>query len=180
MFGPANPFSYGNKRISPNGDIGWVEYLLFLVTSNPSFPWSMVFLDDSSTASFRLISQRGVEQVPDGGEEVGRRGARIDGARVEDEAEGCTEQAGDGQISLFSSLTAAVAHPATPSTVFSFSSLAAPPAVSEMRDLGPDDPRDWRCSSMPHAMPSLTRDPKAIDHVLKAISALFASPSTYL
>ncbi|KAG1367926.1 Gibberellin 2-beta-dioxygenase 3 [Cocos nucifera] len=51
--GPSNPFGYGNKRIGPNGDVGWVEYLLFAVTSKSFSYTAMPFLQEPSASSFR-------------------------------------------------------------------------------------------------------------------------------
>ncbi|CAK7350212.1 unnamed protein product [Dovyalis caffra] len=39
--GPPDPFGYGNKKIGPNGDVGWVEYLL--LNTNPQIAFQKTF-----------------------------------------------------------------------------------------------------------------------------------------
>lgn len=51
--GSPNPSGYGNKRIGPNGDVGWVEYLLFEINSKPMSSISLAFLREPLASSFR-------------------------------------------------------------------------------------------------------------------------------
>ncbi|GAB2228695.1 hypothetical protein Droror1_Dr00022818 [Drosera rotundifolia] len=58
----ASPFGYGNKRIGPNGDVGWVEYLLLSASrENVSKISNAVFPDDPRR--FRVATTSYIEAV---------------------------------------------------------------------------------------------------------------------
>ncbi|KAM3379209.1 gibberellin 2-beta-dioxygenase [Capsicum galapagoense] len=73
--GPANPFGYGNKRIGSNGDVGWVEYLLFAINSglvsekstnihaNSQFFWSAI---NEYVTAVRNLACVVLEKIADG------------------------------------------------------------------------------------------------------------------
>ncbi|KAJ7947299.1 Gibberellin 2-beta-dioxygenase [Quillaja saponaria] len=39
--GPPDPFGYGSRRIGPNGDVGWIEYLLLNTNTDVNSPKSL-------------------------------------------------------------------------------------------------------------------------------------------
>ncbi|KAE8706515.1 Gibberellin 2-beta-dioxygenase 1 [Hibiscus syriacus] len=75
--GQPKPYGYGNKRIGPNGDVGWVEYLLLttnqdpnLATENPeTFESVLLFLRvalNNYMAAVKKMACEILEMVADG------------------------------------------------------------------------------------------------------------------
>ncbi|KAI3908360.1 hypothetical protein MKX01_027382 [Papaver californicum] len=57
------PFGYGNKKIGPNGDVGWIEYLLFK-TNNLDSGFSKLFNSSNQTPEvFRSLLNNYIESV---------------------------------------------------------------------------------------------------------------------
>jgi gibberellin 2beta-dioxygenase len=68
MSGEARPLGYGSKRIGLNGDVGWLEYLLFSVNSDDSvaLPAALREALDAYTAAVRGVGGRVLELVAEG------------------------------------------------------------------------------------------------------------------
>lgn len=67
--GPPSPFGYGNKKIGSNGDVGWLEYLLFNISSSSSFPSSSSSLRyalNEYTKAVRKVVKEVLEMMADG------------------------------------------------------------------------------------------------------------------
>ncbi|XP_027335239.1 gibberellin 2-beta-dioxygenase-like [Abrus precatorius] len=60
--GPPDPFGYGSKRIGPNGDVGWVEYLLLNTNPDVISPKSL-FIFRENPENFRVAVEEYIKAV---------------------------------------------------------------------------------------------------------------------
>ncbi|KAK6132082.1 hypothetical protein DH2020_034148 [Rehmannia glutinosa] len=65
--GPPDPFGYGDKKIGPNGDVGWVEYLL-LTTNNQSGyqKFASIFGEAAENFAVKKMACEILEMLADG------------------------------------------------------------------------------------------------------------------
>nr|KJB82111.1 hypothetical protein B456_013G176900 [Gossypium raimondii] len=69
--GQPKPYGYGNKRIGPNGDVGWVEYLLLTTNQDPNLlgtenPESFRIALDNYMAAVKKMACEILEMIADG------------------------------------------------------------------------------------------------------------------
>ncbi|KAI4295445.1 hypothetical protein L6164_035492 [Bauhinia variegata] len=60
--GPPDPFGYGSKRIGPNGDMGWIEYLLLNTNPDVISPKSLFFFQENSE-NFRSAVEKYISEM---------------------------------------------------------------------------------------------------------------------
>lgn len=60
--GPPDPFGYGSKRIGPNGDVGWLEYLLLNTNPDVISPKSL-FIFKENPQNFRVAVEEYIRAV---------------------------------------------------------------------------------------------------------------------
>lgn len=67
--GPPNPFGYGDKKIGPNGDVGWLEYLLLTTNIHSDYRnFAPIFGD--AAEHFRCVVNKYVSEVKKMGCEI--------------------------------------------------------------------------------------------------------------
>ncbi|KAL4347082.1 hypothetical protein GQ457_17G014190 [Hibiscus cannabinus] len=68
--GQPKPYGYGSKRIGPNGDVGWVEYLLLMTNQDPNLatenPESFRVALNNYMAEVKKMACEILEMVADG------------------------------------------------------------------------------------------------------------------
>ncbi|XP_028754905.1 gibberellin 2-beta-dioxygenase-like [Neltuma alba] len=55
--GPPDPFGYGNNKIGPNGDVGWIQYLLLNINPEVVSPKSLSILQENPETFRRAVEE---------------------------------------------------------------------------------------------------------------------------